>query len=127
MGAGAIGGAGHALVTGFIPNQWVRLGVGVALSFAAGYMGYPNVSSGVAGAAGSEITKGLFGLNDEMEETEFVPENVGVDEEGGVWALSEGGEPMEYLGNRYEEPELDDAFDLSDDSEQSVMLNPTYM
>lgn len=127
MGAGAVGGGAYALVSNFAGgNPWIKLLIGAGLSFGAGYMNMPNVSAGVSGAVGSEITKNLFGLSDDMEETEFVPDNVGVDEDGNVFALSEGGEPMDYLGNLQEDPELMDAFDLSED-EQSVMMVPTYM
>lgn len=133
IGAGAIGGAGYALATSLTGGSPIWNGIiGLAGSFALGYFNLPNVGTGVAGATGADLTRNLFGLSENMESTEYVPENVGVDDDGNVFALSEGGQPMEYLGNVVENPELQDVYDLSgafdlSDGEQSVMMIPTYM
>ena len=130
IAAGAIGGAGYALAGSFISTPIVKALTGGLLAFGAGFMGYTNVGAGIAGAASADLVRGMFGLNDDMEETTWVDPNslseddVTIDDNGDVFALSDDGETV-YLGNYYSDPELSDAFSLAD-SEQSVMLTPTY-
>lgn len=114
MLSGAVGGFGYGMVKPMIDeatdSKLIRSGIALGLSFvASAVLKMDNVSSGIAGAWGYDMSRQMSGLS-EMEETEFADDDMLNDE---AEYLDEDGNPM-YLaedGNFYyleEEEDEDD-------------------
>jgi hypothetical protein len=121
-------------------NPLTRSLIGLAGAFLLGYMNFPTMGNGMAGAAASELVKSSLGLNDEdLEDVEYTDVDLSgqelvTDEQGNVYSLGDGEQEPILLGNIN-----DGSFSLSDNGyaledyalndnsgQQSVMMVPTY-
>jgi hypothetical protein len=122
------GGVGYAVLAPAVSEGWGRFAAGLAGSFVLGYMGMPLVGAGMAGAAAADIAKSQFGLSDDFMEADYSDadlsdDDVMEDDNGDLYAMSDDGESLVYLGNSYDLSA--NGYDLSD-GEQSVMMVPDY-
>jgi len=124
MLSGAIGGFGYGVIKPSIDqatdNKLIRSGIALGLSFlSSAVLKMDNVSSGIAGAWGFDMSRQMQGLS-EMEETEFADDEM-LDEPE---YLDEDGNPMFLAedGNFYYLEEMNE-----DEEEEPGMGEPMYL
>ena len=136
---GAIYGVGAPMVAAAPMTRGL---MGLAAAFVLGYLNFPVMGNGLAGAAASEIVRGGLNLGDEdLQEANYTDvdlsgQDLATDEQGNVYALGDGNQEPIYMGN-INDGSFDlsangfdlsaNGFDLSEYSgEQSVMMIPSY-
>jgi hypothetical protein len=105
---GAGGGVAYAVAQPYLKslNPLTKALVGFGSAFLVSYMWTPTAGTGIAGATAFDLARTQFGLgeDDSLTDNEFINANdleegeVFISESGKMYALSEAGDQIEFIG-----------------------------